>query len=365
MTIRPISSVNFANGYNNVNFGERRKKSENTHTVPHRLAVPLAAAITLVPLNIIDAKSSNNDLDINNKIEYVDGINSVKQDTKEKGVVIESKDFNSKIYGNYKINLVSTDGNAKNFEKVVMLKYNDIIGKTLSNDVKNLSVYNYQVISDDGSKGTSFELKDVLVDSGMDSTPYTYNQADLLNYVEGLIDDPRNNKAINKVTNNRKIKPDQDGYFQNVPKGDVLKNAVPCKINAKLVGAEDVLMEGQKIGVLRYYSVNGSDEKIDQITYQKNGYPELRISQLFANKHIFEPYSEAPSYFNTGIINLVDGNNKSYYIEEPGLVYGLAGMKAKEPEKFKYSIIGSSVDVNYLITPNIGAIMPVVPEEDY
>lgn len=365
MTIRPVSSVNFASGYNKVNFGGKRKNSENSNvTIPHRLAVPLAAAITFIPLNVMDAKTNNNNFDIdnNNKIEYVNDVNDAMETD---GKVIESKDFVSKKYGNYKINLISTDGNDATFEKVSMSKYNKLLNKTVSSDVKNLSVYNYQVISDDGSKGTTFSLKDVLVDSGMDSTPLMYNQTDLLNYIEGLITDPRNNKAIKKVVNNRKIKPDQDGFFQNISASNVLKNAVPCKINAKLVGAEDLEKNGQKVGVLRFYSVSGSDEKIDQITYQKNGYPELRVFQLFANKHIFEPYSEDPSYFNTGIINLVDGNQKSYYIEEPGLVYGLAGMKAKEPEKFKYSIIGSSVDVNYLITPNVGAIMPIVPEENY
>ena len=72
MTIRPVSSVNFASGYNKVNFGGKRKNSENSNvTVPHRLAVPLAAAITFITLNIMDAKTNNNNFDIdnNNKIE--------------------------------------------------------------------------------------------------------------------------------------------------------------------------------------------------------------------------------------------------------------------------------------------------------
>ncbi len=370
MTIRPVTSVNLTNSYNQVNFRGRRKNvSDNAEpsriTVPHRLAVPLAAAITMAPMNVVDAKAGDKyNLDFNNKIEYVNDINSINQASEENGVVIESKNFNSKVYGNYKINLISTDGNDKTFEKVAMLQYNDILGKTVSNDVKNLAVYNYQIISDDGSKGNNFLLKDVLVDSGMDAVPYAFNQPELLNYIEELIDDPRNNKAIKRVVNDRKIKPDQDGFFQNVPKGDVLMNAVPCKINAKLVDSEDVTIEGKPAGVLRFYSVNGDKNKIDQITYQKTGYPELRIFMLYAHKHVFEPYSEVPTSFVTGIMNLVDGKNKSYYLEEPGLVFALADLKAKNPEKFKYSILGEAKTVNYLITPKIGAIMPVVPEEE-
>lgn len=370
MTIKPVTSVNFTGNYNQVNFNGRKKKPSGNRessgmTVSNRLAVPLAAAITMAPIGVLDSKTGNKyNLDVNNKIEYVDKINSVNQNSEENGVVIESKNFNSKVYGNYKINLISTDGNDNTFEKVAMLQYNNLVGKVLSNDVKNLAVYNYQIISNDGSKGNQFSLKDVLVDSGMDAVPYAFNQPDFVNYIEGLIDDPRNNKAVNKVINNRIIRPDQDGYFQNVSKGDILKNAVSCKINAKLVGSEDVTIEGKPAGVLRFYSVSGNENKIDQITYQKNGYPELRIFMLYAHNHVFEPYSDAPTSIVTGIMNLVDGKNKSYYLEEPGLVFALADLKAKNPEKFKFSILGASKTINYLVTPKIGAIMPVVPEEE-
>lgn len=204
MTIRPVSSVSLVKTYNQLNFeGKKKKHSNNGHSskpVSNRLAVPLAAALTMAPLNVMDAKGAHNDdFSINkNTIELVDDVNSVNEAADEKGVVIESKEFVSNKYGSHKIALISTDGDDSTFEKVVELSSNNYFGKELSNDVLELAQYNYQVISDDQSKGSNFGFKQVHVDSGMKSLPFAYNQDDIVNYVEKLIDDPRNNNAIKK-----------------------------------------------------------------------------------------------------------------------------------------------------------------------
>lgn len=369
MTIRPVSSVSLVKTYNQLNFeGKKKKHSNSGHSsnpVSNRLAVPLAAALTMAPLNVMDAKGTHtDDFSINkNTIELVDDVNSVNEAADEKGVVIESKNFVSKNYGPYKINLISTDGDASTFEKVVQLLYNEYVEKELSHDVLELAQYNYQVISDDQSKGSNFGFKQVHVDSGMKSLPTDYNQDDIVNYIEKLIDDPRNNNAIKKVTHNRTIRPSTDGTFQNVAgKEDIMKNAVPYKPQGKLIESGDVEIDGVPVGKLRYYSTHGSDKDVELITYQKNGYPELGIQWLYANNHVFNPYSDKPSSFQTGTIVLFDGNNKRYCLEDPTIVFGLADLMKKNPDVLGKAVNGSSDTVNYLLT-NIGVISPVHDEE--
>ena len=190
MTIRHVSSVSLVKTYNQLNFEGKKKKHSNngqsSKSVSNRLAVPLAAALTMAPLNVMDAKGAHNDdFSINkNTIELVDDVNSVNEAADEKGVVIESKNFVSNNYGPYKINLISTDGDDSTFEKVVEISYNQYLGKELPSDVIELAQYNYQVISDDQSKGSNFGFKQVHVDSGMKSTPFVYNQDDIVNYIE-------------------------------------------------------------------------------------------------------------------------------------------------------------------------------------
>ncbi len=369
MTIRPVSSVSLVKTYNQLNFeGKKKKHSNNGHSsksVSNRLAVPLAAALTMAPLNVMDAKGAHNDdFSINkNTIELVDDVNSVNEAADEKGVVIESKNFVSNNYGPYKINLISTDGDDSTFEKVVEISYNQYLGKELPSDVIELAQYNYQVISDDQSKGSNFGFKQVHVDSGMKSTPFVYNQDDIVNYIEKLIDDPRNNSEIKKVIHNRTIRPSTDGTFQNVAgKEDIMKNAVPYKPQGKLIESGDVKMDGVPVGKLRYYSTHGSDKDVELITYQKNGYPELGIQWLYANTHVFDPYSGKPSSFQTGIIVLFDGNNKRYCLEDPTIVFGLADLMKKNPDVLGKAVNGSSDTINYLLT-NIGVISPIHGEK--
>ena len=368
MSIRPVASTTLVNNLNQLSFEGKKKKNQNsnlniTKPVSYKLAVPLAAALTMAPLNVIDARASQYDNSNDNikPIENVYLVNSVDNINAQKGVVIESKNFVSPKYGNYKINLISTDGNNRTFEKVTMEQYNDIAGKNISNDVKNLAVYNFQVVSDDGKKGSNFTLKDVIVDSGMDAVPHMYNQDNIVNYIEDLIDDPRNNNAIEKVNYKRNIRPDRYGYYQNVSNGDIMKNAVSYKPNGKLIDSCDVNVGGKITGKMRFYSIDNDDSNVEMITYQKNGYPELRIFSVYFNTHIFEPYSENPKSMQSGILDLLDANNKHYYVEDSPFVLGLADLQKNNKDLLEYAFMGISDNRNYLVTPK-GAIMPVENE---
>lgn len=363
MTIRPVTSATLVGNLNQFNFEGKKKKNLNVsqpiNYTPLKLAVPLAAAMTMAPLNVLDSKNVyNHNLDIEkNRIEYIDNTNIINDD----GVVIGSKNFISKKYGPYRVDLVSTDGNNETFEKVVMVSKNELIGKLTKNEVKNLVTYNYQVISNDGSKGSNFELKDVFVDSGLDMnvTPFVYNQKDIVDYIEKLVDSPKNNGAITRLNYNRTIRPSDNANLQNVGGGDIMKNAPAYKYaSGKLVTTSNVEDDGKITGKLRFYSCDGNDDNVEYVTYQKNGYPELKLIYLYESTHTFEPYSEEPKSLKMYIMGLVDGNHKKYYVEDPGLVLGIANLMQENPGFMDNALFPFSKDIKYLLTPK-GAISPI------
>lgn len=367
MTIRPVTSATLVSNLNQLNFEGKKKKNPNASQLTHhthlKLAVPLAAAMTMAPLNVLDSKNVyKNDLDIKkNNIEYVDNINSR---TDNDGVVIGSKNFVSKKYGPYRVDLVSTDGNDGTFEKVVMVSKNELIGKLTKNEVKNLVTYNYQVISNDGSEGSSFQLKDVFVDSGLDMnvTPFVYNQKDIVDYIEKLVDSPKNNGAIKRLNYNRTIRPSDNANLQNVGGEDIMKNAPSYKYpSGKLVNTSNVEDDGKITGILRFYSCDENDDNVEYVTYQKNGYPELKLLYLYESTHTFEPYSEEPKSLTMYIMGLVDGNHKKYYVEDPGLVLGIADLMQENPGFMDNALFPFSKDIKYLLTPK-GAISPIAED---
>ena len=260
--------------------------------------------------------------------------------------------------------MVSTDGNDGTFEKVVMVSKNELIGKLTKNEVKNLVTYNYQVISNDGSEGSSFQLKDVFVDSGLDMnvTPFVYNQKDIVDYIEKLVDSPKNNGAIKRLNYNRTIRPSDNANLQNVGGEDIMKNAPSYKYpSGKLVNTSNVEDDGKITGILRFYSCDENDDNVEYVTYQKNGYPELKLLYLYESTHTFEPYSEEPKSLTMYIMGLVDGNHKKYYVEDPGLVLGIADLMQENPGFMDNALFPFSKDIKYLLTPK-GAISPIAED---
>ena len=160
MAIRPVSSLNLTNGLNQVNFGRKRKNaSENGDksrmTVPHKLAVPLAATVlAMSPLSSASASSLKmSELDSSNKIEMVDALNTLESDG---ATVVASKTFPSyrgpkAEIVTPKITLLNTKGGS-GFDKIVYSEGVSEAGKhTFDMDYKvsALSKATYSLVGDD------------------------------------------------------------------------------------------------------------------------------------------------------------------------------------------------------------------------
>ena len=63
----------------------------------------------------------------------------------------------------------------------------------------------------------------------------------------------------------------------------------------------------------------------------------------------------------SGILDLLDANNKHYYVEDSPFVLGLADLQKNNKDLLEYAFMGISDNRNYLVTPK-GAIMPVENE---
>ena len=224
--------------------------------------------------------------------------------------------------------------------------------------------YNYQVISDDGSKGSHFTLKDVFVDVGFDMNvlPFVYNQKELVDYIENLVDSPKNNGAITRLNYDRTIRPSDKANLQNVGGEDIMKNAPAYSYpDGKLINTVTVEEDGVVTGNLRFYSCDNNDNNAEYVTYQKNGYPELKLLYLYESRHTFEPYSEEPKSLKMYIMGLVDANHKRYYVENPGLVLGVAKLMKEAPGYMDYALFPSSENIKYLLTPK-GTLAPAVDD---
>lgn len=286
-------------------------------------------------------------------------IDNTKQSSKVKtnkssGVTIEKKNFKSKTLGNVTISLKSTDGNNKDFE-VVEISYKasvnlggKIYTSTLTNKIKGLYTYKYNVISDDGIKGSKFNLRAVWADDNVTVT----NDKAILDYFDSLADDPRNNNAFEVKTITRNLRPSAEGCYQNVPNGDILKGANPETDCGKLVAEKDINDNRMGKFKLRLYSNDGNDNNAERITFEKEGYPEVEIVAAYTPLHTFAGQTENPYEFRTGIIALRDYDSKLFYIESNSLV------------KFLYDIGYEKLynkEVNYFFT-DTGLAVPTVED---
>ena len=360
MSIQQVTSANF-NKSSNVNFtaknNKHKKTPENFHNnsiSPSKMSIPLATIFAAMPLNSEAAtKLYTRDLDSpKHKIEYVDTPETAQTARKTDGVVIEQRKFKSKTFGDVTISLKSTDGNSKNFEKVEMsfLVNDEIFGlQKYTTKVKGAYTYNYQITSDDGSRSPGFSIKAVWADDNVTAT----NDERIMNYIKTLVKDPRNNGAIEDKTIVRKIRPTTDGSYQNVPNGDILKNAKPVKIAGKMVYEEDINDNDMGKFKLRFYSTDGNDNNAERVTYQKENHPEVEIVTCYTPLHTFAKDTENPTEFRTGVIVLMDDNFKSYYIENNSLL------------KFLHSIGFEnmySTEVEYVFV-DTGIAAPLVKED--
>lgn len=323
MAIQQVTSANLGKNYN-INFNGRNNKQQkqlhnqdNSGITPSKMSIPLATILAAMPLNAETAtKLYTKDFDApEHRIEYIEDTPSTETvSSKSQGVTIETRKFKSKTLGDLTISLKSTDGNKNNFERVEIsyLVKDDIFGiQKYTTKLKGLYTYDYNVISDDGTKSSRFPVKAVWADDDVTAT----NDEQIMSYVKSLVKDPRNNGAIETKTIKRMIRPAVDASYQNVPNGDILKNAAPVKNMGKLVLEKDI--DDNKIGKckLRFYSTDNNDNNAERLTFKKENYPEVEIVTLYTSLHTFAKTTEHPTEFRTGMIRLMDAKNKSYMIE--------------------------------------------------
>lgn len=334
MAIQQVTSANLGKNYN-INFNGRNNKQQkplynqdNSGITPSKMSIPLATILAAMPLNAETAtKLYTNDIEApGHRIEYVEDAPSTEAvSSKPQGVTIETRKFKSKTLGDLTISLKSTDGNKNNFERVEMsyMVKDDILGvQKYTTKLKGLYTYDYNVISDDGTKTSRFPVKAVWANDEITAT----NDEQIMSYVKSLVNDPRNNGALEEKTIKRMIRPATEGAYQNVPNGDILKNATPATNMGKLVLEQDI--NDNKLGKfkLRFYSTDDNDNNAERVTFKKENYPEVEIVCCYTPLHTFAKKLENPIEFRSGLISLVDDKFKSYFIESIALTRYLYDM---------------------------------------
>lgn len=361
MAISPVSAITYGNNYNSINFGNKKKKSaqnsENhrNHTNASRLAVPLAAALTLMPLSDAKAKSYNNINPEHVRTEYAENLKSnFVEDIKDGGVIIESKQIDTKEYGQITVNVKSTDGDDSNFEEVeVNFKAYDVGSKTVV--PKTLKVVGpqefgpYRLASHDDTEElrNDIKVKTVLMtDDDYSDNKYYCNNKEFMEYIEILRNDSRNhNKALSKTAIPRhRMRTDSEGAFQYGGYGSGLKDAKPVDTSGMKRVAELDFEAGDEKYILRCYSTDGNDDNAEKVTIEKagndktNGFPEVFVNKLMIPTHVVYPNSDNPMTFATGIVELKDGYGNKYILNKDELTNILCNLRRDNEMKEAFNI---------------------------
>lgn len=360
MAISAVSAVSYGNNYNNISFeGKKKKKaqkSENytSHTNASRLAVPLAAALTLMPISSAKAKNYNNITPEHVRTEYAENLKSnFVEEINDGGVIIESKKFDTKEYGQISVNLKSTDGDDSNFEevevsfKVYETRTKTVVPKTLKIvGPQEFGPYRLTSQDDTEEQRKDIKIKTVLMkDDNYSNNKYYCNNEEFMEYIDALREDPRNhNKAISKtVIPRHRLHTDGEGALHYGGYGPSLKNAKPIDTSGmKKIDEAEFPALGEKY-ILRCYSNNNSD-KIDKVTLEKlgngetEGFEEVFINKLIIPTHIIYPNSDNPLNFVTGIVELEDGSGKEYILNKDVLTNTLYAIRRDNDMGNAYSV---------------------------
>lgn len=313
MAISPVSSVSFRS-YNNINFEGRKKKEHNKGHIyvplSHKLTVPLAATVlAMSPMSSQAAKKIDAAND-KNRIELV-------EDNNDDGKLIDQKIFFDKSgdSGEFTcIKLTNSQGGSSTFDKIIY-DYTLPISNFVSSDgnllnikkpIKSFNDVTYELISDDGSKGSSFHIKSVDIE-GYDKPKYL--AADQIEYIEKALNSTKNksNIQVNKLT--RGLRHNQL-EMQNVPNGDILKNAVPKKSYGKLAGSQVVELESGKYKI-GYYSTDDNMDDAEIVTLKKDNYPELWVRSVKIYNAEINSDSDNPAKLRYGVVTL-EGDDRTY-----------------------------------------------------
>ncbi len=336
MSISPVMSSSF-NVSGSANFGSAKKR-KNQINVNHKSSVnytvPLAAAISMMPLNVIKAENPKNvylepqghnielvenykDIDLLSNVNATDytAFSKVNSQSEAEGRVIETKYFSSDRYGKYAVNLMDEDGDPTNFERVRVQLIGDD-GPLKNQKLLYIANYKYTVNSDDGSKVSHDPLRRAVIEGT--ATP-NYNTKEVIDYLDALKKDKRNNGAIKDVVFERDLYPKEFGVLDNGSRADIMKNAKGRAFNGDTIFSADLTDKGKVLYTLRYYKEidEGTGKPKLVATLQKPDYDELEIFMLYSLDQCCDVTDEEPKFIKSGIVVLKDKNNKSYYIDNP------------------------------------------------
>lgn len=360
MTIRPVSSVSLVKTYNQLNFeGKKKKHSNNGHSsnpVSHKLAVPLAATVlAMSPM----ASSSANDIQV-----PIDNGNSIEMNDSgvEKGRLVGQETFidveSPSLYISSTIGLVNTKDNSKNFDKIMygVSSMVDMGGflKTSSSEklVTDYSDITYDLISDDGTKGLSFNVKSINVDG---QTRPIFDKEKVA-YVESAIKSPNNKADIAVHKENRSLRHDQIS-MQNVANYNIMKDAIPKKSYGKLAGSQEVTIGNDKYW-LGYYSTDDNMNDAEMVTIKKNDNPELWVRDVTLYNATINPKSSNPLKIKYSLVTL-EGGDRTYALIDDQLANILIQVFNNDQFKNAAKLSGVwQVNSEYMTTTK-GALMPM------
>ena len=364
MAIRPISPISYANGYNKVTFESRKQKrgDENySNPIRQKLAVPLAA--TIIAINSLSATSKPLDrIDINepNKIEMVDGMQQSSR-------VVASKTF-AKEYdpalGSYtpKVKLINTKGGS-GFDKIeyslVMHDRNNYDSKL--GEVVGVNNSKLTIVGDDGSRGHTITSKSLKIKGGVSDELSV--KPEQIKYIEDAIKSSDNHGNAKMYNYNGGIRMTYR-ELQNVPNGDILKNAKPAVSSFGKKCAEGRLDGDNGTYMLRAYSPDGSDANVDDITIQKNEYPELQVRGIYVENAVFNKNCANEQNLSYGKIALMgddkNGKRQLFFIQDDMLTAKL--IRFIEQNDLAKNINGiieiQNNNASYLVVEE--AIMPII-----
>lgn len=373
MAIQPVISSSFGIKTNNLNFeGKKDKKNvaknELTNSVtPSKLSVPLALVMAMSPANLKSANDFNVKDSDNFKIEVVD------ENSAYKDVIKSQRFFDSRIpklvtvdgdlkwvkfslYNN--INLINKDLQRGDFEDIeIETTIGNISDLKVVSKMTELVTYNYSILSDDGTRTPFATVRRIFMQSEETNNINNIETAAACEFVAKELKSSRNNSNIKQTVRNIDLRPDaKSRTLQNVPNGNILKNAKPIDRSAyKYLG--DQIIEGDNGKyTFKYYNYTGN-KSIEEITIQKPGMPEVRVAGVYQGKARFGAHTEKEPVHYYYLILLEDGDGKRYCISDPSLAVTLA-QALDEPQVFGGAFDRQALEQDYLYTPK-GAVTPV------
>ncbi len=355
MAIKPVSQL-IPKSTNLVQFeGKKKNNQPKTSTTPMVKAVPLAVLIAMSPM--ATNASKNPTIEKQNNIEMLD-IQAVNN-TQQSGKVISTKRFNQIEPGiDLGVELLNMNG-----QKNVKFSYIEN-GKKIDETIDNRFIkYNFTIVSDDGTK-KSFKLKSVhsfvkdpYQSALIEPKPVIIKKKAVVNYMETL--NKQYPQDIKKVEYNRTLAPTSGGTLQNNAQGNVMKNAKPMESYGKYVGSQD--FEGDNgVYTVRYYSTDENDNNAENVTIQREGYPELKVALLVFHNDYFNKATDNPTKIAYGQI-MLKGADSKYNIIDNKLALTLDQVKdilTKEQNAFNNAFASVSISNEYGTTQK-GAVYKI------